>query len=455
MTDWAERSVCLLLSLGFLLNALIMQRMVRAWAFPAVLYSLFWFLVTFTPLISFPSAHVYPSAMLYLLGASVAVSLGASTGGWQESFAISRTVKANYQDYYASPLLFRVFLIAFSGTVVCLLINTVVQGISLSQLATNLSESAAEYAQRRYTSDLVSNVYQQIGNVLAYLCAGLGGLIVANPMHRLRRMLVIVLALFPSIFVMMTQSAKGMLFLCLAIFYAGILIARIQHGHTKLITKGAIPTLLVGAAVVLFVVTFSFLSRGVTVGAGQTLLQTLAPYWASYTSGHLFAFSDWFAYYVGLPSAQGYQDPGLTVGFYTFMFAFKLLGDDREVPIGIYDEFLAIPPYIETNIYSAYRGLMQDFGLFGSLLVVAVMSALAHRAFRSMLVNPMPAFSVAFIILTAAFIYQSFVASSLTWATLPFGVMLIGFLLFGLRLVSAPKRPEHTWEQILPTRDYV
>lgn len=429
MIDWAERSLCILLSLCILANALLVRRSVQAWAFPAVLFSLAWFFYTIVPLVCFPSAHVYPIAILYIFFATVAVSV-SSVSSWHSAFEQGRKTKAYTPEYFGSKILLISFFLAFILAVFCLFANSIVQGISLTQLVTNVNDSAAEYAERRYSYDISSNIYQQSSNVLAYFCAGLGGIIMNSQRNTALRYSIIALSLFPSVFVMLSQSAKGMLFLCVAIFYGGVIVSRVQHGRTSLISRGAIPAVFAGFFGAIALVTISFLARGASARAGEGLIDALAPYWASYTSGHLFAFSDWFGFYIGAPSSQPYDDPGLTSGFYTFMSIFKVFGDDRPVPNGIYAEFLAIPPYIQTNIYTVFRGLITDFGLTGSLIVLSLLSFASHRAYYYVVTEAKPAFSASIVIFTVAFIYQSFGVSSLTWATLPAGLALIGFSLF-------------------------
>lgn len=428
MVDWPERAACIMLSIGILANALLVRRMVQAWFFPAVLFSIAWFVYTIVPLVCFPDAHVYPIAMFYILCATIAVSIGG-VAKWRALFNNNHNVKMSSRNYYGSGILMAAFVASFAITVLCLLINSVTQGISIGQLVSNLNESAAEYAGRRYASDIAPNVYQQIGNVLAYFCAGLGGLIIIPHRNFYVKSFVFIAALFPAIFVMISQSARGMLFLCGAIFYGGILVSRLQHDQTSLLSKRAIPMVIAGLIVVIPLVTISFVARGVEMGAGQGLLEAIAPYWASYTSGHLFAFSDWFGSYVGEPAAQSYDDPGLTGGFYTFMAIFRIFGDDRPIPIGVYGEYLFIPPYIGTNIYTVFRGLIQDFGIFGSVTALTFLSYITHLAFRLMLSAAKPAFSAAAILFAISFIYQSFIISALMWTTLIVGLFVLGFVL--------------------------
>lgn len=433
MIDWAERTVCILISLGILANALMVRRIVQAWAFPAVIFSLAWFFYTIVPLVCFPDAHVYPSAMLYILGASLAFSAG-SFSNWRAAFETSARVKAGHEDYYSGNMLLIIFAVSAILTILFLLLNSISQGISIGQLVNNINDSAAEYAGRRYAYDIAPNFYQQTSNILAYYCSAFGGIILLSHKNIYTRFAIVVGALFPPLFVMMSQSARGMLFLCAAIFYAGIMIARFQKNIFSLLSRRALPVLIFGLLLVIPLVTASFIARGVSSGAGQSLLDALAPYWASYTSGHLFAFSDWFGNYTGQPSAQLYDDPGMTGGFYTFMSIFKLFGDDRPVPLGVYGEYLVIPPYIGTNIYTMFRGMIHDYGITGSLVFLTLLSYLFHRSYRAILISAMPAISASVFIFMIAFIYQSFIISAFMWTTLMIGVFLVGITLYIFRL---------------------
>lgn len=439
MIDWAERAVCILLSLCILANALLVRRMVQAWAFPAVIFSLAWFFYTIVPLVCFPEAHVYPTAVLYILGATIAFSAGGLSN-WRAAFDTSARVKAGYADYYAGNVLLLIFAASAVLTVLFLLLNSISQGISIGQLVSNINDSAAEYAGRRYAYDIAPNFYQQASNILAYFCSALGGIILLSQKSLYIRSAIVIGSLFPSLFVMMSQSSRGMLFLCAAIFYAGILIARFQQNIFSLLSKRALPTLIVGLLLVIPLVTASFFARGVSSGAGQSLLEALAPYWASYTSGHLFAFSDWFGSYIGQPSAQFYDNSDMTGGFYTFMSIFKLFGDDRPVPLGVYGEYLFIPPYIGTNIYTIFRGMILDYGIYGSFMLLLFLSYLFHRAYRSILTAAKPALSASIFLFMIAFIYQSFIISAFMWATLMIGLFLVGLALCFYRVSLSSRK---------------
>jgi hypothetical protein len=111
------------------------------------------------------------------------------------------------------------------------------------------------------------------------------------------------------------------------------------------------------------------------------------------------------------------------------MSFFRILGNETPVPIGVYSEYLSIPPYITTNIYTMFRGIIHDFGIGGSLVCLFIISYFTHISFRVLLSSEKPYFSVSVFIFCIAFVYQSFIISALMWNTLILGVVLIGFVL--------------------------
>jgi len=92
-----------------------------------------------------------------------------------------------------------------------------------------------------------------------------------------------------------------------------------------------------------------------------------------YAFGSLAAFSNWFHESVS-------HDPGF--GAYTFGGIFDALRiKHRE--IGLYEEMVTLPGGEETNIYTAIRGLIQDFTLAGAVILVFSASLVSGALFSS------------------------------------------------------------------------
>jgi hypothetical protein len=98
---------------------------------------------------------------------------------------------------------------------------------------------------------------------------------------------------------------------------------------------------------------------------------------------------------------------------------FRALGDARPVPLGVYDEFFEIDGVLITNIYTAFRGLIFDFGLFGSLLFAVLAGLIANLSFYFLLCKRFAVIPVVIFIYMVGLIYQSYLVSSLTWVSVP------------------------------------
>jgi oligosaccharide repeat unit polymerase len=204
--------------------------------------------------------------------------------------------------------------------------------------------------------------------------------------------------------------------LCAAFFYAGILVRRISTHKLFLFEKHSIKSFAVGAAIFVLIASFAFVSRGSkTVENTEDLREVLMPRFASYSCGHLYAFSDWFASTNGMHSQLIYPHQPVSYGFYTFMAPFRWLGAHREIPGGIFDQYFFYGDLLTGNIYTMFRGLIQDFGIIGSIAFMLAAGFLLHWAFQRMLHERWPVFTVAVFVVMLGYIYMSFVVSLLVW----------------------------------------
>ena len=176
----------------------------------------------------------------------------------------------------------------------------------------------------------------------------------------------------------------------------------------------------------------SFLSRGLYQLDDFTLIfGRIRAYLVSYSSVHLPAFSDWFSHRYFGESLFEYKQESAALGFYTFMAFFRLLGDDRVIPHGIYDEFYSYGNFVSGNLYTVFRGLINDYGLIGSLLFAVMFGYLSAFAYQNLLRKRLSIFSIVIFIYLIGLMYQSYIISSLTWLTIP-GVILIQWVILTL-----------------------
>lgn len=390
----AMRVLALGLSLCIFLQAYILRQRTGTWLSPGSIFAVYWGLMTIIPIVLVQDAAP-------VMGTFVAfIMVLMFSAGTTLVITADKSPYPQRAGLYDTPVIYW----SLVGTAVialgCLLVNSSIQGISFDRLFS--FEAAAEYTEARYSGDLVSNIFIQLATVLAYVAATLCGLALGKEGRW--RSIIVFLGLLPTLFVLVTQSAKGALLLAGALIAAGHFVRAIDARETRFISKATTKRLPVYVAVIAPLIIISFVARGL-YGAIPTseLLFQLNRYALSYSSGHMFAFSDWIAHYWGSYSELNYSSPGTAPGFYTFMSIARMLGDTTEVPPGTYAEYFAHSDILQTNVYTMYRGLITDFSFGGAMVFMFFCGTLAQLAYRGILSRNYSAFAcVCFIIFVAA-----------------------------------------------------
>ena len=425
-----EKLIAIVFSGAIFWQGFLVRKIVGTWLVPACLFSLFWFGYTFIPLVLLFNVPVEPLSIGYILVANLLFSCSAFAFDWRRAFRSNQEKlqcgSADYASWFIGLVFWTSTLVSLAG----LIANSLLQGFTIADLLGNLFDSAERYTQMRYSDQISANVFGQTSTVLSYLGATLGGFLYFHARTTGRRLVLLLGSFLPSILVMLTQSAKGMLFLAIFMFYAAILVCRIADGDLRLFGPRAGRQAVMAGAVILPILAVSFLSRGLYgTGDPETIMGTLIHYFASYTCGHLYAFSDWFAHLLGKSTLMHYFDDTGAYGFYTFIAVFKLFGSEKVVPLGFFEEFFSYSDLLTTNIYTIYRGLILDFGLGGALVYSLLSGLLLHLSFYAMLINRKPSATVAVFIVMLGYFYTSFLISLLVWNSVYVSLGLIAVVL--------------------------
>jgi oligosaccharide repeat unit polymerase len=434
--DVFDKCLALAFSLMILGQAYLVRRYVGTWLFPACLFGLFWFGYTFVPLAILFWVPVQPYATAFLFVCTVAFSMGSLFFDWKTAFVRNGQKRETAAMVYGSSFLKVIFYLSTLASLVFLALNLFAQGFSLHDMLFNLYTSAAAYANLHYSEDLNVHVFNRLSIVFAYLGAILGGFLLPCMPTKIGRRLIVVLSFLPSILVAVTQSANGHLFYCIVFFYAGLLVYRASAGTLRLFEKGSIKSLALGTAMLIAIVTIAFLGRGLyKIEDTEELINELVIRYASYSFGHIYAFSDWFAFIVGRHSELVYRHESAAHGFYTFMAVFNLVGRHKVVPMGVFDDY-SYGDWLTTNIFTMFRGLILDFGLIGSVLFMLATGILLHWTFHAMLRNIRPVFTVAVFVLMMSYFYTSFIISVLVFFNIYVTFVLLWMVLQINKLIT-------------------
>jgi oligosaccharide repeat unit polymerase len=270
---------------------------------------------------------------------------------------------------------------------------------------------------KRYSGELQSNIAAQASIVLTYPAAILGGILYGARRANDSGLYFILMSLASSILIMLVEAAKGTLFLALVFFWGGIILSKINRGQlVPILAPRFIERVVIWIPLLLFFTVISFIARGIETESGFFyLLDKLHYYFLSYSSGHLYAFGDWFTSVTTGEAAIPYTSIADSNGFYTFMSFFNFIGTSKTAPPGVYDDYYILDGLLQTNIYTHYRGLILDFGLIGSMLVMTCAGLISHFMYFSLLKNRRPWLSAAFYVHLIGYIYTSFIISLLIW----------------------------------------
>ena len=433
----ANKLLAVVFSFLILAQGYGVRRAAGTWLFPAALFNLFWFFMLFFPLVILWSVPIDPCGAGFVFVCLISFSASALVFPWHKAFDTEAKVQPSLDLDYG--FLKKALYLLSAATLISMLLNSLAQGTTVHDLIFDLIATAAYYRDLLNDGKLDVNVWQRIGEVLVYVVATLGGLIISTFQAKWSRARVIMISFVPSVFVALAQSSKWAMFCCLAFFYAGILTYRISQREFVLLKRGSLKKIFIFVPLLIAIVTASFISRGLQDTNLQDpedinfLKQHLTMQFASYSCAHVYAFSDWFAYTLGRQSQVHYQTDSVGYGAMTFAPIARALGDKRTFE----DEDYWYEDILRGNIYTMFQGLIKDFGVSGCLLFMFGFGLACHAAFYSLLVGRFPALSATMFIFCIVFMYSSYARSLFSWSSLYFTFVLVLVLLHWARNASS------------------
>jgi oligosaccharide repeat unit polymerase len=239
----------------------------------------------------------------------------------------------------------------------------------------NLAVVAKEFSAARYGEGYREPLLASLCVTGTYLGALLAGILLASTSSKSRRFLAL-LPILGAISVAAVETTKATPYFTVILLTASYLATRVvvSAGRDKLITWPRLHKSVsaLGALALLFI-GIQLTRYGYSASNGGQLDEVIATLHVS-AFGYLGAFSAWFHGHVGVHN-------DLTFGGSSFAGLLDI-GGVRDRPAGLSQESVYVgASRIPTNIYTMFRMLIQDFGLAGSLLVLAIVGFIASRAF--------------------------------------------------------------------------
>jgi oligosaccharide repeat unit polymerase len=403
-----DKILSIIFSIMILLIAVGIRMMTGTFLVPGGIFALFWFICTFTPLVTLIDAPINSLAILYILSAVLSYALSASLFNWR--IALHRNLKKSPDTaaFDSRFLEIVIYTSAISATVLSL-ITVLINGFTIEQVLIDLIRTSGQYAAVRGTDGLAYGLIGILSIMFTYLCPVLAGFRFYSP----RKKWFFIVAIFPSLTTMITQSSKIVFLVSLSFYLSGVLIAKVYAQKMSLPKRTTLVKLALVSIFFIPLILISFISRlgDVEFDNLTAITEPLFFSISSYMIGQIYAFADFFSFSIGLPSASNYKDDFFSFGAFTFGSIFDMLGIGKEFPPGMYDETGRYNNVFETNIFTFFRGLIYDFGIAGSLLFLFIFGIFSHAVMWRVLSKNRAIFSLSMVVAIHVFIFMGYLFS--------------------------------------------
>jgi oligosaccharide repeat unit polymerase len=351
-------------------TALILKRIHGTWLAPSSFFSLFWGVFTCAPLIFAKEFNFYPLGLWIITSVVLAIGLGSLLAKNDVNDFMSNKYKYDEYNYNFDRVLLTSMII-FS-LIACLGVLQLFQ-FGMDRFELNLSLSNLLLLANNFSVDRYNEILSfpwRVKGLLYFLfpAALVGGIYFGKTTGKYS--LVAVLPLIIAILKGTIDTTRFTFILAIVLWLSGYFGARVLF-HKKLQNlfdkKTTLIMLTAGSIFLLIFIGFQWLRQM----GGILLADLMIDRMKVYFFGYLSAFSNWSA---------NYELDKITFGASTFAGPANLLGLlQRES--GFYD-FIPLMNLQYTNIFTAFRGIFQDFTLVGGLILLTCVGFWVTIAFN-------------------------------------------------------------------------
>ncbi|HET6413425.1 MAG TPA: O-antigen polymerase [Anaeromyxobacter sp.] len=412
-----------------------LRQRTESWFSPAALFAAWWSVAMGGPLIAAPDFDVWLPAVLVAVIFVALFSLAAIAG--ERSARVAWGGEQPPRRLSMRVLRATVAAGAVLG-VVSIQALVAVHGKSLRDLLDLATwiELGAQFSISRYIDDVDEPLLARLLSIGFFSGSLIGGVLWVRACSRLDR----ILALAPLVTALLYASVltTRAVFLYAVMMFGAVQFAmRVYDGqHMRRLLHGRL-ILAVGLGLAFLVILVALLQ---TSRAGYDTLDQMADtinHIRVWFCGHISGFSAWYREYVLV-------DEPLHGGERTLGGLFQLLGL-MERRRGVFVDYHSIGAGEVTNVYTIFRGLLEDFGLAGSVMLLIALGWGAGTLYVAALRKRLAA--VAALALVYCVLLWSPFGSFMTYNTL-----LFSYVVFGLVLHLAA-RPASKGTAVAPAPD--
>ena len=365
-------------------NALVLSTLLIGWAAgmraatgtwlqPGAFFSLFWCFAGILPLVFAPQEPVGANAIVWLIAASIAVSAGSIIGnGGLKTRRIAKAAPATDRELTAFGLILGVAVIlGMVSNIAFLRASNIALSDVLDIEKLVIVSNRAYFQTYAEAGAPAPPILSQAFLPFVYLAPAVGGILFELRREKVWKLLALT-AFVPAIAVTILQTTKAALLFAMVLWLSGYFATRLRFGKTAVFTKRhLLVSLFVGSTVTVF---FFAVGLARLASTDVSLLNLVMLKLGTSAFGHMTVFSQWLGDYVHQPF-----EPSL--GTITFAGPLEMLGLGQRIP-GLFDSLVELVAGDTSNIYTAFRPLIQDFSIPGALAVLGVLGVIGGAGFR-------------------------------------------------------------------------
>ncbi len=390
-----EKVIAIIFSLCIFGQAYMCKRIFGTYIHPAAMFALIWFFYTIIPLLLLFSVPVNAFSVLFVFCCVLGFTCSSFIFGVRGRDYFS-CVQIDTHERYNTWFLNCLLVLVSSLSVIFSTLSLTSQGFRLSTNMQEILSISGEFAALRGNGLLNGSGYESVFVFLTYSSAILSGLVYTYKSSKFKRIIVLMLGFCPALYIVVTQSSKLILFFSIGFYFASILLVKIHQRRFSLLGIINYTYTFLAILCLIFVSSFSILSRDKFDISGELyfVVGHVISTFSNYAFAQIYAFSDFFSFYLGEASEVQYASDPEIFGYYTFKGAFDMFGQ-----LGFFDVFGQpggrpdITYYssynyndeVSTNIFTIFRGLLYDFGMLGSICVMFIFGVIANSFFYLLL----------------------------------------------------------------------
>jgi oligosaccharide repeat unit polymerase len=365
---------------ALVLLALVARLQSRSWLTPSAFAPMIWSLYIALPLTLAPEYQVSGAAVWLIVLLVFSIQLGALWG--EGNLSVSDQTRA--ESRFGTARILR-FVLLFAGLALIGAVYLAARTLSENDLSVSpLGILALGHilSVARYSGEQEPGLARVLVTWM-YPAGLLGGIVYVFSKSKGQRLLSFA-AFLPALLLGVIQSTRAPTLITTCCWVSGFLAtkAHLTRGSYRLFTKRIG---LAFAGVTLAGIGLYVFLDAIRIYKSSSAFEVVVDWGRVRSSGlgHLAVFSEWVEH--GSSERLGY-------GAYTFAGLYGLAGLHTRLT-GIYEQSVTVDGGDETNIYTAFRGLIQDFSLVGAVVVCLGFGNISGRAYRNTISGVKPQLS--------------------------------------------------------------